>query len=69
MLDKREMDRILRDLSVEVVDKIGCPIITATSDILKKLDLVDKNLDEYSLETVKMFHTDAVSAGYSITNE
>jgi transaldolase len=56
-------------LNVFQADKIGCPIITATSDILKKLDLVDKNLDEYSLETVKMFHTDAVSAGYSITNE
>jgi transaldolase len=53
-------------LNVFQADQIGCHIITATSDILKKLDLVDKDLDEYSLETVKMFYTDATNAGYSI---
>jgi len=46
-------------------DAIGCHIITATNDILKKLELYGKNLEEYSLETVKMFRNDAVAAGYS----
>lgn len=56
-------------LNVFQADKIGCHIITATSDILTKLDLVDKNLYEYSLETVKMFHNDAMNSGYNIDNE
>jgi transaldolase len=45
---------------------VGCHIITATNDILKKLSLVEKNLDEYSLETVQMFYKDAQAAGYKI---
>jgi len=45
---------------------IGCHIITATNDILKKLPILDKDLDEYSLETVKMFYDDANEAGYFI---
>lgn len=53
-------------LNVFQADGIGCHIITATNDILKKLDLVGKNLGEYSLETVKMFYSDASNAGYSI---
>jgi len=47
-------------------NNIGCHIITATTDILKKLDLLDYNLDEYSLDTVKMFYQDALEAGYKI---
>ena len=47
-------------------DSIGCDIITVTPDVLAKLDLVGKDLDEYSLETVKMFYKDASAAGYSI---
>jgi transaldolase len=47
-------------------DQIGCHIITATNDIIAKLALVGKDLDEYSLETVKMFRKDAVAAGFSI---
>ena len=39
-------------------------MITVTHDILKKLSLVGKELDEYSLDTVKMFHEDALKAGY-----
>jgi transaldolase len=46
---------------------IGCHIITATSDILKKLNLVGKDLTEYSLETVKMFYDDARKAGYRLS--
>jgi transaldolase len=45
-------------------DDIGCHIITATSDILAKLKLIGKNLDEYSLDTVKMFYDDASAAGF-----
>lgn len=47
-------------------DAIGCHIITATNDILKKLSLVGKDLDRYSLETVEMFSKDAKAAGYRI---
>jgi len=37
-----------------------------THDILKKLSLVGKGLDEYSLDTVKMFYEDALKAGYQL---
>jgi transaldolase len=44
--------------------RCGCDIITMTPDLIKKLSLKDKDLTEYSLETVKMFFNDAQSAGY-----
>lgn len=53
-------------LNVFQADSVGCHIITATNDILKKLSLVGKDLDAYSLETVEMFYKDASAAGYSI---
>ncbi|MDR2460389.1 MAG: transaldolase [Deltaproteobacteria bacterium] len=53
-------------LNVFQADSIGCHIITATNDILKKLDLVGKDLTEFSLDTVKMFKNDADAAGYKI---
>ena len=53
-------------LNIFHADSIGCHIITATNDILKKLSLVDKNLEDYSLETVQMFYNDAQTAGYNI---
>ena len=53
-------------LNIYQADSIGCNIITVTNDVLKKLDLVGKNLDEYSLDTVKMFYNDAITAGYAI---
>ena len=40
--------------------------ITVTNDILKKLSLVGYNLDDYSLDTVKMFYNDAVAAGFKL---
>ena len=46
--------------------QIGCHIITATKEILSKLDLIGKDLKEYSLDTVKMFHRDAYEAGYTL---
>lgn len=53
-------------LNIFQADAIGCHIITATNDILKKLSLVGKELDAYSLETVEMFYKDASAAGYRI---
>jgi transaldolase len=53
-------------LNVIQADSIGCHIITATSDILKKLDIIGKDLTRYSLETVRMFRDDALASGYSI---
>ena len=53
-------------LNVFQADEIGCQIITVTNDILKKLELVDYDLSSYSLDTVKMFYNDAVSAGFKI---
>jgi transaldolase len=53
-------------LNIFQADAIGCHIITVTHDILKKLDLVGKDLHEYSLETVKMFYEDARKAGYRL---
>jgi transaldolase len=53
-------------LNVFQADAVGCHIITATNDILKKLVLVDKGLTEYSLETVKMFHGDALASGFRL---
>jgi transaldolase len=53
-------------LNVFQADAVGCHIITATNDILKKLALVGKDLDQYSLETVEMFYKDAKAAGFTI---
>ena len=53
-------------LNVFQADSIGCHIITATSDILNKLDLVGKDLTDYSLDTVKMFKNDSVASGFVI---
>jgi transaldolase len=53
-------------LNVFQANDVGCHIITATPDILVKLKLVNKDLTDYSLDTVKMFYNDASAAGYSI---
>jgi transaldolase len=53
-------------LNVFQADSVGCHIITATNDILKKLLLVGKDLQDYSLDTVKMFYNDAQQAGYQL---
>ena len=51
-------------LNIFQADAIGCQVITVTHDLLKKLSLVGYDLDDYSLDTVKMFRNDAVAAGY-----
>jgi transaldolase len=53
-------------LNVFQADQIGCHIITATADILKKLSLVGKDLGDYSLETVQMFYQDASASGFQL---
>jgi len=53
-------------LNVIQADEVGCHVITVTHDLLKKLSLLGKDLDEYSLETVQMFHRDGVSAGFEL---
>jgi transaldolase len=51
-------------LNIVQAAEVGCDIITVTPDLLKKLELVGKDLGQYSLETVQMFHRDAQAAGY-----
>ncbi len=53
-------------LNIFHANEIGCHIITVTHDILKKLPLIGKDLNEYSLDTVKMFYFDAQKAGYKL---
>ena len=53
-------------LNVYQAEAIGCHIITATNDLLEKLNLKDKDLTDYSQETVQMFFEDAQAAGYQL---
>jgi transaldolase len=53
-------------LNIVQADEIGCHIITVTGDILSKLPLIGKSLEEYSLDTVKMFRSDAIASGFGI---
>ena len=53
-------------LNIFQADDIGCHVITVTNDILKKLSLVGYDLNQYSLDTVKMFYKDAVDAGFEL---
>lgn len=53
-------------LNIVQADEVGCDIITVTNNLLAKLGNLDKNLDEFSLDTVKMFYNDAQSAGFSL---
>lgn len=44
-----------------------CHIVTVPHDILKKfVELAGKDLDELSLDTVRMFHRDAAAAGFTL---
>ncbi|HEX2120315.1 MAG TPA: transaldolase [Thermoanaerobaculia bacterium] len=53
-------------LNVFQAEECGCHIITVTSDILRKLAMVGKPLEELSLDTVKMFYNDASAAGFRL---
>lgn len=53
-------------LNVFQADEAGCDVIAATSDLLGKLVLVGKDLEQFSVETVRMFYDDAAAAAYAI---
>ncbi len=53
-------------LNIVQAAECGCHIITVTPDLLRKLDLLGKDLHQFSLETVRMFYDDALSAGLEI---
>lgn len=53
-------------LNIVQADAIGCHIITVTNDILAKLNLLGKDIADYSLETVQMFHRDATASGFTL---
>jgi transaldolase len=53
-------------LNVIQASEIGCHIITVTYDLLKKLETLGRDLTDFSLDTVRMFHRDAAAAGLSV---
>ncbi|MHB8512031.1 MAG: transaldolase [Actinomycetota bacterium] len=53
-------------LNIFQANEIGCHVITATKDVLNKLDLVGLDLNDYSLDTVRMFFDDALRAGFDL---
>lgn len=53
-------------LNLVQAEEVGCHVITMTYDLLSKLPLLGKDLAEFSLETVRMFHNDAESAGFRL---
>jgi transaldolase len=53
-------------LNVVQADQVGCQIITMTADLFAKLDSLGKDLEQFSLETVRMFHRDAQAAGFTL---
>jgi len=56
-------------LNIYHAEEVGCHVITVTNDILKKLTLIGKDLNQYSLETVRMFYDDAQRAGFTLDVE
>jgi transaldolase len=53
-------------LNLVQADSIGCHIITMTQDLIAKLDVLGKDLEAFSLETVQMFYRDATAAGFRL---
>jgi transaldolase len=53
-------------LNLVQADQVGCDIITMTHDLLPKVKSLGKDLDQFSLETVQMFHRDAAAAGFQL---
>jgi transaldolase len=53
-------------LNIVQAHEVGCHIITVTPDLLKKLGLLGRDLDDFSLDTVRMFRRDAMAAGYTL---
>jgi transaldolase len=53
-------------LNLVQANEVGCHVITITHELLKKLDGLGKSLEQFSLETVRMFHDDALAAGFTL---
>lgn len=53
-------------LNLVQANEVGCHVITMTDELIAKLDLLGKDLDQFSLETVQMFRRDALAAAYQI---
>lgn len=53
-------------LNIYQADQCGCQIITATDDQIEKLKFYGKSLEDFSLDTVKMFYADATKAGFKL---
>lgn len=53
-------------LNIRQAEDIGCHIITVTHELLRKLDGLDRDLDEVSLDTVRMFHRDALASQFAL---
>ena len=53
-------------LNLIQAESVGCQIITMTTDLWKKVDSLGKNLNEFSIETVKMFYDDARKSNLAI---
>ena len=53
-------------LNIVQANKIGCNIITVPYELFSKINLLNKNLKKYSLETVKTFYIDALKSKYKI---
>ncbi len=53
-------------LNIFQADAVGCHVITVTHDLLKKLTGVGRDLEDYSLATVKMFFEDAAASAFSL---
>ena len=53
-------------LNIVQAAEIGCDIITVTNDLLAKLPTLGKDLAQFSLETVQMFHRDAEACGFKL---
>ena len=53
-------------LNIRQAEQVGVHIITVTPELLAKTKSFDKDLDQFSLETVQMFHDDAAAAGYTL---
>jgi transaldolase len=53
-------------LNVVQAESIGCHIITVTHDLLKKIHVLGRDLEDVSRETVQMFHDDAQASGLTL---
>lgn len=53
-------------LNIIHAERVGCHAITLTREILRRLPVIGRSLEQYSLDTVRMFREDAIAAGYSV---